>query len=401
MSIPRIALTAPVGPEEAPLLVLGPSLGTSAILWENAMPALVERYRVIAWDLPGHGASPAATDSFTVADLADAVAAAVRALGADRVLYAGVSLGGATGLELGLRHPDLVSALAIVASGAQLGEPAAWHERAATVRAQSTSALIIPSAQRWFAPGSIEREPELSGRLLHALRDADAESYSLCCEALAAYDVRDRLGELRMPVVALWGEHDAVAPEPKAVEIADGVVHGRAEMIAGVAHLPPAEDPAATAAALLAFFESADDASSTPVTEPAPRPDGEGLTDGERYAQGMRARREVLSDAHVDRAIAGTTSVTADFQDLITRYAWGDIWSRPGLDRRSRSVAVLTSLIAHGHHEELAMHVRAALRNGLTIDEIREVILQSAIYSGVPAANSAFRIANEVLGEES
>ena len=126
-----------------------------------------------------------------------------------------------------------------------------------------------------------------------------------------------------------------------------------------------------------------------------------GLTDDERYERGMTVRREVLSDAHVDRAIAGTTAVTADFQDLITRYAWGDIWSRPGLDRRSRSVAVLTSLIAHGHHEELAMHVRAALRNGLTVDEIREVILQSAIYSGVPAANSAFRVANEVLGEDS
>ena len=135
------------------------------------------------------------------------------------------------------------------------------------------------------------------------------------------------------------------------------------------------------------------------MAESHPRPDGDGLTDGERYARGMRTRREVLSDAHVDRAIAGTTEVTADFQDLITRYAWGDIWSRPGLDRRSRSVAVLSSLIAHGHHEELAMHVRAALRNGLTVDEIREVILQSAIYSGVPAANSAFRIADEVLSE--
>ena len=135
------------------------------------------------------------------------------------------------------------------------------------------------------------------------------------------------------------------------------------------------------------------------MAESPPRPEGDGLTDGERYAQGMRTRREVLSDAHVDRAIASTTEVTADFQDLITRYAWGDIWSRPGLDRRSRSVAVLSSLIAHGHHEELAMHLRAALRNGLTVAEIREVILQSAIYSGVPAANSAFRIANEVLGE--
>jgi 3-oxoadipate enol-lactonase len=256
MTVPRIALTAPVGPDGAPLLVLGPSLGTSAILWEKAIPLLASRYRVVAWDLPGHGASPSATEPFTVADLADAVAHAVRSLGARRILYAGVSLGAATGLELGLRHPDLVDALAIVASGAQLGDPAAWRERAATVRAQSTSALIIPSAQRWFAPGSVEREPELSGRLLHALRDADAESYSACCEALAAYDVRDRLDELRMPVVALWGEHDAVAPEAKAVEIADGVGHGRAEMIAGVAHLPPAERPAETAAALLAFFDS-------------------------------------------------------------------------------------------------------------------------------------------------
>lgn len=129
------------------------------------------------------------------------------------------------------------------------------------------------------------------------------------------------------------------------------------------------------------------------------RPDGEGLTDQERYDQGMTVRREVLSDAHVDRAIAGTTPLTADFQDFITRVAWGDVWSRPGLDRRSRSVAVLTALIALGHHEELAMHLRAALRNGLTVDEVREVILQSAIYCGVPAANTAFRIAAEVYAD--
>ncbi|MFK4805715.1 4-carboxymuconolactone decarboxylase [Microbacterium sp. ZW CA_36] len=130
------------------------------------------------------------------------------------------------------------------------------------------------------------------------------------------------------------------------------------------------------------------------------RPAGEGLTDEERYDQGMAVRREVLSDAHVDRAIAGTNELTADFQDFITRVAWGDVWSRPGLDRRSRSVAVLTALIALGHHEELAMHLRAALRNGLTVDEIKEVILQAGVYCGVPAANTAFRIAKDVFAEE-
>ena len=129
-------------------------------------------------------------------------------------------------------------------------------------------------------------------------------------------------------------------------------------------------------------------------------PGCDGLTDGERYEQGMSVRREVLSDAHVDRAIAGTTELTADFQDFITRVAWGDIWSRPGLDRRSRSIAVLSSLIAHGHHEELAMHLRAALRNGLTVDEIREVILQSASTPASRRRTPRSAIASEVFASE-
>src|SRR3954469_3534905 len=118
------------------------------------------------------------------------------------------------------------------------------------------------------------------------------------------------------------------------------------------------------------------------------------------HDEGMRIRREVLGDAHVDRATARTTAFTADFQDLITRYAWGEIWARPLLDRRTRSCVTLTALVAGGHLEELAMHVRAALRNGLGPDEIKEVLLQTAIYCGVPAANSAFRVAQQVIREE-
>ena len=114
----------------------------------------------------------------------------------------------------------------------------------------------------------------------------------------------------------------------------------------------------------------------------------------------MRTRREVLGDEHVDRAIAETTDFTADFQSLITRYAWGEIWSRPGLDRRMRSAITLTALVALGREHELAMHVRAALRNGLTPAELEEVLLQCAIYCGVPAANGAFAIAQRVLQEE-
>ena len=115
----------------------------------------------------------------------------------------------------------------------------------------------------------------------------------------------------------------------------------------------------------------------------------------------MRIRREVLGDDHVDRAVESTTDFTADFQDFITRYAWGEIWARPGLDRRTRSAITLTALIALGRDHELALHVRAARRNGLTPEEIGEVILHSAVYCGVPAANRAFAVAQEVLDESS
>ena len=123
-------------------------------------------------------------------------------------------------------------------------------------------------------------------------------------------------------------------------------------------------------------------------------------TSQEMYEDGMRVRRAVLGEDHVDHATAKINDMTADYQNLITRYAWGDIWARPGLDRKIRSIITLTALVAHGHYAELAIHLRAALRNGLTREEIREVLLQTAVYCGVPAANSAFEVAQRVLVEE-
>ena len=127
--------------------------------------------------------------------------------------------------------------------------------------------------------------------------------------------------------------------------------------------------------------------------------DSGGMDDRRRHDQGMSVRRAVLGDAHVDLATAAATELTADFQDLITRYAWGEVWSRPGLDRRTRSCITVAMLAALGHDEELAMHVRAALRIGLGPDEIKEVLLQVAVYAGVPAANRAFKVAQRTLDE--
>lgn len=249
-----LAVTAPVGPAGAPVLVLGPSLGTSTILWESVIPMLARTHRVVAWDLPGHGASAPAVEPFSVADLADAVAATMTGLGIDVFRYAGVSLGGAVGLELMLRHPALVDRAAILCSGAAIGTPEGWRDRAAQVRAQSTSSLIIGSAQRWFAPGSIAEHPDVTGRLLHALQDADDESYARCCEALAGYDVRGELASILVPVLALWGEHDQVTPESAAREIADGVRDGRVAGVDGASHLAPVDSPESVALALHDFL---------------------------------------------------------------------------------------------------------------------------------------------------
>jgi 3-oxoadipate enol-lactonase len=255
--IPPIALTRPEGPAGAPLLVLGPSLGTSTIVWDRAVPLLRERFRLAAWDLPGHGRARPATEAFTVEDLADAVAAALAELGETRVHAAGVSLGGAVGIALALRHPDLVASLTTICSGARIGDPEAWRERAAAVRATGSAALVVPSAQRWFAPGSMERDADIAGRLLHALRDADDASYAFCCEALAVFDARARLRELRAPTLALWGEHDVVVGEEEAGVIATGAPDGRAAMIPEAGHLATAEQPAAVAGHLIPFLEGA------------------------------------------------------------------------------------------------------------------------------------------------
>ena len=181
------------------------------------------------------------------------------------------------------------------------------------------------------------------------------------------------------------GREDPATPPAHARQLADGIPGAALTEIPGASHLAPAEQPERVLSALL--------------THLGPGPDrAAGMAD-ERYAAGMAVRRAVLGDVHVDRALAGTTAFTAPFQDLITRYAWGEIWTRPGLDRRTRSCVTLTALVALGHHDELAMHVRAARTNGLTADEIGEVLLQAAIYCGVPAANSAFAIADRVLAE--
>ncbi len=380
---------------DKPLLVLGPSLGTSAsTLWSAAADRLADHFTILAWELPGHGLDRSVPDAaLSVENLAAGVLELVDEVGERRFHYAGDSVGGAVGLQLLLDAPDRVASAVLLCTGARIGDEEVWTERVAAVRAGGTAGLSEASARRWFGPGFAEREPDRAGALLHALAGVADEGYAAVCGALAAFDVRDRLGEIGAPVLAVAGAVDAVTPTDGLREIADGVRAGRLEVLEGVAHLAPAEAPAQVAALVLehalGLRVAPDPAPAAAVAAPP--------SAGPTYDAGMAVRREVLGDAHVDRAVAATTAFTADFQQFVTEHAWGAVWTRDGLDRRSRSIVTIAALVALGHQEELAMHVRAARTNGLSVEEIREVILHSAVYCGAPAANAAFRVAQEVL----
>jgi len=384
-----------------PLVVLGPSLGTSATaLWLGCVGALADRFHLVGWDLPGHGASPATTGSaMDFSDLATAVLDLVDGVQDERgepsgpFAYAGDSAGGAAGLQLLVDAPERISAAVILCSSAAFGILPGWSDRATAVRASGTSSLISLSLERWFPDGFADREPERVAMLLHSLQETDDESYAQVCEALGRFDVRDRLSGITAPVLAVAGSEDVATPVAQLEEIVAAVPESRLVVLDGVAHLAPAEAPAMVSKLLMQHLARDEEAATgIPSAVASDSPDA-------LYDKGMMVRRQVLGDAHVDRATAAATELTREFQELITRYAWGSIWTRPGLDRRSRSMITLTALIARGHHDELAMHLRAARRNGLTDGEIKEVLLQSAIYCGVPDANTAFRIAQTVLAE--
>jgi 3-oxoadipate enol-lactonase / 4-carboxymuconolactone decarboxylase len=222
-------------------LVLGPSLGTSvAACWGPTADLLGDDLDVVTWDLPGHGTDPGpAPADLTVGDLASRVLAQLR----DPFVYAGDSVGGQVGLHLLLQAGDQVLGAVLCCTGAKIGDDAMWEERVAQVRAAGTASLLAATPARWFGDGFLDREPARASALLQSLLDVSDEGYLAVCHALRECDLRDRLGEIDRPVVAVAGREDPTCPPDLLREIADGVQQGRLVVLDDVAHQAPAEAP--------------------------------------------------------------------------------------------------------------------------------------------------------------
>jgi 3-oxoadipate enol-lactonase/4-carboxymuconolactone decarboxylase len=410
------------GPEDAPVLILGPSLGTTWHMWDRQVPELAKQWRVFRFDLPGHGGAPA-HPAGSVAELTGRLLVTLDAAGVQRFGYAGCALGGAIGLELALRHPERLASLALVATSPRFGTADEFRQRGVIVRTNGLDPIARTSPDRWFTGSFSAAQPAITEWAVQMVRTTDPGCYIAACEALAAFDVRAELGRAGAPTLVLVGSDDGVTGPAEARTLVAGIRDARLAVVPGASHLVPVEQPAAVTDLLVHHFSTAwqqpYDTGQTalpslaalpvplapppvvPVAEIAPAPVPAALpAPADRYETGLKLRREVLGDAHVDRALAAADAFSGDFQDFLTRVTWGEVWDRPGLDRRTRSCITLTALVAGGHLEDLASHTRAALRNGLTPDEIKEVLLHTAVYCGVPAAHRAFRVAQGVIAEE-
>lgn len=367
------------GPPDAPVVMLSNSLGTDLSMWDGVAAVLSRRMRVLRYDTRGHGRSSTPTSPVTVDDLGRDALALLDDLGLKQVSFCGLSVGGMTGIWLAAHAPERVDRLVLCCTSAHMDAEQAWRDRAAAVRQGGMIAVADTVIGRWFTPAFAEEHPQDYERIRRVLLDTDPEGYAAVCEALAVMDQRADLGAITASTLVIGGQQDAATPPAHARQLADGIGGADLLLLPDAAHIAAVERPEEVTSAVLRHL-------------------GERLP-GDPYGDGMAVRRQVLGGEHVDRATAGAGPLRSEFQELITRYAWGEIWTRPGLDRRTRSCITVAMLVALDKWEELALHLAAARRNGVTDAELVEVLLQTAIYAGVPAANTAFGILDRVLGE--
>lgn len=365
------------GKEGLPVLVLSHSLGCDHGMWSPQMPDFLERFRVLRYDTRGHGASDAPAGDYSIDQLGSDVLGLVDALKIDHFAFCGLSMGGAVGQWLAVNAGARVTSLVLANSSAQFNAEV-LEGRRKTVLESGTKAVVDAVLGRFFSPENLGETNAQSVRSV--LLGTNPAGYAGCCAALRDFNYRSQLGRISAPTLVIVGDRDASTPWAEHGKFLATEIPNAQAIHLPTAHLSNLERPHSFTAAVLEFFQAASDEEPPDLLE-----------------AGLRVRRQVLGDEHVERSIAEATELTHDFQSLITRFAWGSVWARPGLDRRTRKLLALTLMAAFGRREEFRLHLHADLERGLEPCDVKEALLELAIYAGLPAANTAFNIAKEEM----
>jgi 3-oxoadipate enol-lactonase/4-carboxymuconolactone decarboxylase len=365
------------GRDGDPVVMLSHSLGLEHGMWDALTAQLLPHARVLRYDTRGHGVSEATPGDYTVEQLATDALALADALGIGTVAWCGLSLGGMIGQWLGARAPGRLTRL-VLANTSPCVEAQVFEQRRRHMLDRGLDDIIETVMSRNFSPRMLASGDAAVDWVRRTVLGNNRLGYAGCCAAIRDHDGRPYIGRIAVPTLVISGTLDASMPPPQHGDLLAAAIPGARRVHLDAGHLSNLERARAFNAAVLDFVV------------PAP---------SDTATAGMTVRRAVLGDAHVDRAIASQTDFNRDFQDLITRFAWGTIWTRPGLDRPTRRLLVLAMTAAMGRWEEFRLHVRTGLAGELDAADLEEVLLQVAVYAGVPAANTAFQIAREELSQ--
>jgi 3-oxoadipate enol-lactonase / 4-carboxymuconolactone decarboxylase len=363
-------------------LVFVNSLGCDLRIWDNVVLALTSKYRIIRYDKRGHGLSDAPTGPYTIRNHSTDLEQLLDALGVETATFVGISIGGLIALDFANQHPGRVHALVLCDTAPQIGLPEFWQARMMAVEQQGLTNLAETIISRWFTSTFVQKRAAEYRGYINLLSRASQSGYMATCAALATADLRESVRGVNTPTLVICGAQDVVVSPEQSREWVASMPNARLEIIENAAHLPCIEQPEALSKLIAQFLSGRDN-----------------IPEDDKYTIGMQIRRSVLGEEHVDRTEANQTEFDADFQRFITETAWGDVWARPGLERKTRHLLTLAMLAVLGKEKELALHIRATRNTSVTSEELREVFLQVAVYAGVPAANTAFTIAKQVYAE--
>jgi 3-oxoadipate enol-lactonase/4-carboxymuconolactone decarboxylase len=359
-----------------PVLVLSHSLGCDHGMWDPQMPGLLDHMRVLRYDTRGHGASDAPEGDYNIELLGRDVLALTAALGIREFAFCGLSLGGMTGQWIAAHSPESVTKLVLANTSAKFADPSIMDARRRTVLESGMKPIADAVMGRFFSTEVRERNDPHVASTLAILLATNPVGYAGCCAAVRDLDNRELLAKIKSPTLVIGSDTDLSTPWVGHGDLLTARIRGSVAVKLPTAHLSNIEKPRTFTSELLNFL----------VPQPKNALDC-----------GISIRRQVLGDAHVDRSIENTTSFNRPFQEMITRYGWGTIWTRPGLDIRTRRMLVLTTTAVMGRWEEFRMHVRTGLEKELEACDLQEVLLQAGFYAGLPCANTGFLIAAEEI----